>query len=104
MAGLRGYDGKIVIDEREAREDMKKIDEAAAKLAKARELLDPGRIDANSMAGRLRAPLDEQLNKIRNDLNRMEAECKDTSGFIGKVVEKYKRIDAEVAKQIRGKR
>ncbi len=101
MAGLRGYDGKIVIDEGEARADMRKIDEAASKLAKAREQLDPGRIDSASMAGKARATLDEQLNKICRDLSRMEEQCRETSGYIGKVVAHYQRIDAELEKQMR---
>lgn len=102
MAGLRGYDGKIVIDENEANKDIKNIEQAVEKLERARELLSPSKIDDARMTGKMRYSLDSQLNKICSDLTVIERLCLKTNHFINKTVEKYKKIDEEVAKQIRG--
>lgn len=102
MAGLKGYDGNIVIEESEAKADIDNIKQAVTKLQKARELLNPAKIDDACMAGTMRAALDSQLNKLCADLKKFEESCGSTNGYIKKTVEKYQRIDREVAEKMRG--
>ena len=93
MAGLRDSNGTIVIDEREAQADIRKIEQAKSKLAEIRKLLDPSKLDDERMLGETRDALAETFNK-------MSRECSLVSKYIAQVVEKYKRIDREYAGKV----
>ena len=102
MAGLRNSNGDIVIDEHEAALDMKNIDEARAKLAEARKLLDPNKLVDSRMFGATRDEFGGLLVKICKELGERENKCNDTRNFIKAVVETYKRIDREYSERMRG--
>ncbi|MDR1472248.1 MAG: hypothetical protein LBS75_06970 [Synergistaceae bacterium] len=103
MAVYRDSSGRIMIDEGEARSDVKKIDSAKSKLAQARDLLNPGKIDGLVVGGSAREALDEKLAKICADLSQLETSCGDTGNFINSTVAKYQRIDREIRDSIRGR-
>ena len=102
MSGLRDSSGTIVINEHEANLDIRNIDEAKAKLAEARKLLDPGKLADDRMLGATRDAFGELLTKICKELSDREAKCDETRNFIRTVVEHYKRIDRELSQRMRG--
>jgi hypothetical protein len=101
MAVYKDSRGKITIDEGEAKSDVKKIDSAKAKLAQARDLLNPDKIENLLLGGTAREALNEQLAKINRELARLESSCGETAGFINRTVAKYQRIDQELRDSIR---
>lgn len=100
MAGLRDSNGTIVIDEREAQADIRKIEQAKSKLAEIRKLLDPSKLDDERMLGETRDALAETFNKMSRELTNWEEKCSLVSKYIAQVVEKYKRIDREYAGKV----
>ena len=100
MAGLRNSNGQIVIDEREAMSDVRKINQAKAKLAEVREMLNPSRLDDSRMLGETRNALSGNLTKISKELSNWEEKCDVVAKYIMTVVEKYKRIDREYASKV----
>jgi hypothetical protein len=102
MAGLRDYNGKIVIDDGEAAADVRRIETAGAKIEEAIKLLDPGKIDDARMFGAARTALDGVLEKMRGDLEKMRENCGHTKDFINNTVEKYRRIDRELRDTMKG--
>jgi hypothetical protein len=103
MAGLRDFSGQIVIDEQEAAADIRNIDEARAKLAEARRLLDPRKLDDARMLGETRNALTVLLEKACKDLDDREAKCDRTKQFIKDTVAAYRRIDRELSESMRGR-
>jgi hypothetical protein len=102
MAGLRDADGTIVIDESEALADVKSIRDAKAKLQEAMKLLDPAKLDDGRMTGKARDALGEQLQRIYKNMENLGLNCDKTSRFIEQTVAKYRRIDSELAKILKG--
>ena len=103
MSGLRDHNGNIVIDEHEANLDIKNINEARAKLAEARKLLDSNKLVDARMFGATRDAYGELLGKICKELSDRETRCDETAKFIRSVVETYKRIDREYSERMRGR-
>jgi hypothetical protein len=103
MAGLRDYNGKIVIDEYEAAADVRNIDEARVKLAEARRLLDPKKLDDSRMLGAMRDALNALLEKACADLDGRESKCDQVKDFINRTVATYQRIDRELSESMRGR-
>jgi hypothetical protein len=103
MAGLRDYNGKIVIDEHEAAADVRNIDEARVKLAEARRLLDSKKLDDDRMLGAARDALVTLLDKACADLDGRESKCDQIKDFINKTVATYQRIDRELSASARGR-
>ena len=102
MAGLRDANGQIVIDEREAQSDVRKINQAKAKLAEVRKMLDPSKLDDSRMLGETRNALSEIFTKVSKELSNWEEKCDIVTRYITAVVEKYKRIDKEYASKVAG--
>ena len=100
MAGLRDSNGKIVIDEYEAAQDMQNIENARAKLAEARKLLDPNKLVDDRMLGATRDAFGSLLEKACKELRDREAKCDEIRNFIKSTVEKYQRIDRELGSQM----
>lgn len=98
-AGLRDANGQIVINEAEAEADIRKIEQAKARLLEARRLLDPKNIDAEQMLGETRDALEEKYAKINKDITNWEDKCSATIKYIRSVVENYKRIDREYTRK-----
>jgi len=103
MSGLRNSNGDIVIDEHEANQDIKNIDEAKLKLAEARRLLDPNQLVDSRMFGDTRDAFGAVLVKVCKELDDREIKCDTTKNFIRTVVETYKRIDREYSEKMRGR-
>jgi hypothetical protein len=101
MSGLRGYDGKIMIDEGEASSDIRNIDEARSKLEAAIKLLDPAKIDRARMEGETRIIMENQLSTAVKKIRAQMENCVGTSSYIKDTVEKYRRIDRELEKKMR---
>jgi hypothetical protein len=101
MALYKDSRGTIMIDEGEARADIKKIERAQSKLAQARDLLNPDKIGGLVIGGTAREALDSQLARISKELTRLELSCGDTGNFINSTVAKYRRIDQELRDSIR---
>lgn len=97
MSGLRDASGAIVIDEAEAEEDVRRIQQAREKLEEAKQYLDPASIDSERMCGLTRDALEEQFTKINKDLSEWENFCEETTQYIRRIVAEYQRIDREYA-------
>jgi hypothetical protein len=93
--------GTIVIDEREARDDIGNIRGAKAKLEEAMKLIDPAKLDDTRMSGKARNALGNQRQRIRRNLSDLSLNCEGTSRFIEQTVAKYQRIDRELAKIVK---
>jgi hypothetical protein len=102
MAGLRGYNGKIVIDEGEASRDVRNIEEARGKIAEAQRMLDSGKIDDARFFGAGRDALNEALAKIVKELGNLDGACGSSKKFINDTVAKYQRIDRELRNSMKG--
>jgi tRNA(Ser,Leu) C12 N-acetylase TAN1 len=103
IAANAGYSKKIVIDEAEAAADIKNIKNAIAKLAEARALLNPGRLNDSLMLGSVRTALGGKLDEFNaNYLKKFERECEETCDMINAAVRKYRRIDRELAGRVQG--
>ena len=101
MARLRNSSGQIVIDEGEARADIRNIEQARAKLEEARRLLDPNKLDDARMLGAARDALDGLFVRACKDLDSWIRQCDETKNFINATVEKYQKIDRELAASTR---
>ena len=101
MAGLRDANGQIVINEQEAEADIRKINQAKAKLAEARRMLNPSKLDDERMLGATRDALNEKLAKMNSDLDNWEHSCDSAAKYIRSVVDKYRRIDREYTQKAR---
>ena len=97
MSGLRDASGTIVIDEAEAEEDIRRVQQARASLEEAKQYLDPSSINSERMYGQTRDALEEQFSRINKDLAAWEEFCDDTVSYIRQVVAEYQRIDREYA-------
>ena len=97
MSGLRDASGTIVIDEAEAEEDVRRIQQARSKLDEAKQYLDPASRDSERMCGLTRDALEEQFAKINKDLSAWENFCEETTQYIRRIVAEYQRIDREYA-------
>lgn len=97
MSGLRDASGTIVIDEAEAEEDIRRVEQARASLEEAKQYLDPASIDTERMFGQTRDALEEQFIRMNKDLAEWEEFCDATISYIRHVVEEYQRIDREYA-------
>lgn len=102
MANLRNANGQIVINEQEAAADIRRIRSAKQKIDEARAMLDPAKIDDEQMLGAARFAYAELLEKIRRELYARSSACENTATYIRNVVEKYQRIDRELAAKARG--
>lgn len=102
MAGLRNYNGQIVINEQEAAADIKRLRQAKQKIEEARAMLDPAKLDDEQMLGAARNAYVEVLEKLRKELGDRASACESTAVYIRNVVEKYQRIDREFAAKARG--
>jgi len=91
-----GYSYIIEINEAEAEQDVRNIEEAIAKISMARALLNPGKIQDENMLGNTRTTLDEQMGKFCKELEELETTCRTTGKFIRSTVEKYKKLDREL--------
>jgi predicted nucleic acid-binding Zn-ribbon protein len=101
MAGLRDHNGRIVIDEREAAADVRKIDEAITKITSVIKKLDPAKIDDRRFLGEARDGFDDFLDRIRKDLSDMKTKCEAAKKLINDAVAKYQRIDRELKDAMR---
>ena len=101
MAGLRDANGQIVINEQEAESDIRKINQAKAKLVEARRMLNPSKLDDGRMLGATRNALNEKLAKMNRDLDTWEQNCDSAARYIRSVVDKYRRIDREYTQKAR---
>ncbi len=97
MSGLRDASGTIVIDEAEAEEDIRRVEQARASLEEAKQYLDPASIDTERMYGQTRDALEEQFMRMNKDLAEWEEFCDSTISYIRHVVAEYQRIDREYA-------
>ena len=97
MSGLRDASGTIVIDEAEAEEDIRRVQQARASLEEAKQYLDPASIDTERMYGQTRDALEEQFMRMNKDLAEWEEFCDSTIRYIRHVVAEYQRIDREYA-------
>ena len=97
MSGLRDASGSIVIDEAEAEEDIRRIQQARSKLEEAKQYLDPASLDSERMYGMTRDALEEQFIRMNKDLAEWEDFCDATVSYIRRVVAEYQRIDREYA-------
>ena len=95
MSGLRDASGAIVIDEAEAEEDIRRIQQACSKLDEARQYLNPASIDNTRMSGLTRDALEEQFTRMNKDLSDWENICEGTISYIRRVIAEYQRIDRE---------
>lgn len=102
MQGLRDQDGQIVISEREAAADIKKIERAVDKLRSALKILSPSSIDDTKMRGETRDALEELLHRTCSDIARRSGQCDEVVRYINAVVENYRRADSECAASIGG--
>jgi hypothetical protein len=102
MSAYRDTSGKITIDEGEARSDVSKINSARSKLAQARDMLNPDKIDSLAIGGTMREALGGQLARVCKDLSKLETSCEDVGNFINSTVGKYQRIDRELRDSMRG--
>ena len=101
MSGLRDSSGTIVIDEAEAEEDIRRVQQARAKLEEAKQYLDPASINSERMYGQTRDALEEQFTRMSKDLASWEDFCDATVSYIRRVVAEYQRIDREYAAKAR---
>ena len=97
MAGLRNSNGQIVIDEREAEDTIKKINQAISKLSDARQAIQSSRLDENRMKGGVHDALAEVFSKFNKELNEWESNCNSTIKYLRSVVNHYKKLDREYA-------
>ncbi len=97
MSGLRDASGTIVIDEAEAEEDIRRVQQARASLEEAKQYLDPASIDSERMYGLTRDALEQQFMKMNKDLADWEEFCDATVSYIRNIVAEYQRIDREYA-------
>ena len=97
MSGLRDASGTIVIDEAEAEEDIRRVQQARASLEEAKQYLDPASIDSERMYGLTRDALEQQFMKMNKDLADWEEFCDATVSYIRNIVAEYQRIDREFA-------
>ena len=97
MAGLRNADGQIVINEQEAEEDIRRLNQVISKLSDARQALNASRIDSSRMRGETRDALAEVFSKLNKEMNEREDNCRTTIKYIREVVNRYKKIDREYA-------
>lgn len=97
MSGLRDASGAIVIDEAEAEEDIRRVQQARASLEEAKQYLDPASIDSERMYGLTRDALEQQFMKMNKDLADWEEFCDATISYIRNIVAEYQRIDREYA-------
>lgn len=95
MSGLRDSSGTIVIDEAEAEEDIRRIQQARSKLDEAMQYLDPASIDSTRMSGLTRDALEEQFARMGKALADWGNICDGTISYIRQVVAEYQRIDRE---------
>ena len=101
MSGLRDANGTIVINEAEAEEDIRRVQQARASLEEARQYLDPASIDSERMRGLTRDALEQQFTKMTKDLDSWQEFCDETVSYIRRVVAEYQRIDREYAAKAR---
>ena len=97
MSGLRDASGSIVIDEAEAEEDIRRVQQARSSLEEAKQYLDPASIDSERMYGLTRDALEQQFMKMNKDLADWEEFCDATISYIRNIVAEYQRIDREYA-------
>ena len=97
MSGLRDASGAIVIDEAEAEEDIRRVQQARSSLEEAKQYLDPAGIDSERMYGLTRDALEQQFMKMNKDLADWEEFCDATISYIRNIVAEYQRIDREYA-------
>ena len=97
MSGLRDASGAIVIDEAEAEEDIRRVQQARSSLEEAKQYLDPASIDSERMYGLTRDALEQQFMKMNKDLADWEEFCDATISYIRNIVAEYQRIDSEYA-------
>ena len=97
MSGLRDASGAIVIDEAEAEEDIRRVQQARASLEEAKQYIAPASIDSERMFGQTRDALEEQFTRMNKDLAEWEEFCDSTISYIRSVVAEYQRIDREYA-------
>ncbi|MBQ7220141.1 MAG: hypothetical protein IJS28_04090 [Synergistaceae bacterium] len=97
MSGLRDASGTIVIDEAEAEEDIRRVQNARASLEEARQYLDPASIDSERMYGMTRDAIEEQFTRMTKDLTDWQDYCDATVSYIRNIVAEYQRIDREYA-------
>lgn len=97
MSGLRDSSGTIVIDESEAEQDIRRIQQAREKLSRARQYLDPSSIDTERMQGRTQEALTEQFTRMTKNLTEWENICDETVQYIRRVIAEYQRTDREYA-------
>lgn len=97
MSGLRDMNGQVVIDEAEAEQDIRMIQDARMKLDDVKRLLDPQKIDSERMRGAAHDALEELFAKMSGDLSKWQDMCMDSVKYIRHVVAEYKRIDKEYA-------
>ncbi len=97
MSGLRDASGAIVIDEAEAEEDIRRVQQARASLEEAKQYIDPASIDSERMYGLTRDALEQQFMKMNKDLADWEEFCDETISYIRNIVAEYQRIDREYA-------
>ena len=97
MSGLRDSSGTIVINEAEAEEDIRRVQQARAKLEDAKQYLAPSSIDSERMYGLTRDALEEQFTRMNKDLADWEDFCDATVSYIRRVVAEYQKIDKEYA-------
>lgn len=97
MSGLRDASGTIVIDEAEAEDDIRRVQQAREKLDEARQYLSPSSIDSERMYGSARDALEEKFTQMNKDLTEWEDFCEETISYIRHIVAEYQRIDREYA-------
>ena len=97
MSGLRDASGAIVIDEAEAEEDIRRVQQARSSLEEVKKYLDPASIDSERMYGLTRDALEQQFMKMNKDLADWEEFCDATISYIRNIVAEYQRIDREYA-------
>lgn len=101
MAGLKDSSGQIVINDREAEADIRKINNAKRRLENVIDMLDPSKLDDNKLQGETKAALEDQLHTAISKLKDLSNQCEAIVRYIRGVVTVYKAIDKAYANQAR---
>lgn len=97
----RDYNGKITIDETAARNDIRKINAAIAKLEAARNSVNHLIQQASSMKGQTGQAIVSKSGELQKQLNDLIGNLSTEVTAINQTVAKYKRLDQQVKAAIR---
>ena len=92
---------RIIIDESDAQEAIRRIHYAREKLEEAGRCLSPAGIDAERLRGKTRDALEQQFTRMTRDLSQLESLCDEAVNIIRRTVSDYQAMDSEYAERAR---